>query len=379
MDRLSSKDWMSDYQQSHVDVDLISVFGTTSSTCSNTTGASAGNAGCSSSRQPDNHPFIKQEEGTRSPLSPSATTARPVKPKTDWTGEYYSILVGQSPAAISQLPPSILKPPSQHAATRTSFRSRSLSWGSSVETKPSRPDGQEAMDVFKPSVDFSSLLTPSIDAALNSMHQIDSDKSVLQCSEDVLAAITPESPPPPTDDTATVPSEPICMDIEDEEPAEEEEEPASTLDTDVAMILALSRKEKEELLKKKQVPSQKKRTNVRRVREPQVKEFVEPKETDVLFGRGGRSNHHTGNVAYRNEVGKLRDWYRSSEKNAKTDLSQLLVDWVHEEQQGRFLKLDVSSDRWYVVTNVVARRKASQALREHMTPEEREAKKGAKS
>ncbi|KAI2500276.1 hypothetical protein MHU86_14156 [Fragilaria crotonensis] len=282
MDRLSSNDWMSDYQQSHVDVDLISVFGTTSSTCSNTTGASAGNAGCSSSRQPDNHPFIKQEEGTRSPLSPSATTARPVKPKTDWTGEYYSILVGQSPAAISQLPPSILKPPSQHAATRTSFRSRSLSWGSSVETKPSRPDGQEAMDVFKPSVDFSSLLTPSIDAALNSMHQIDSDKSVLQCSEDVVAAITPESPTT-TDATATVPSEPICMDTEDEEPAEEEEEPASTLDTDVAMILALSRKEKEELLKKKQVPSQKKRTNVRRIREPQVKEFVEPKETDVLL------------------------------------------------------------------------------------------------
>ena len=39
------------------------------------------------------------------------------------------------------------------------------------------------------------------------------------------------------------------------------------------------------------------------------------------------------------------------------------------------MKLDANTQQWYIVTNIVARRKASQALREHMTPEERDAKK----
>ena len=125
-------------------------------------------------------------------------------------------------------------------------------------------------------------------------------------------------------------------------------------------------------------PEPRKRKRARRNQEPDVKHFVEPRDTDILLGRGGRSNHHPGNVAYRDQVGKLRDWYRSAEKDAKTDLSQLLVDWVHHEQNGRFLKLDAATDQWYLVTNIMARRKASQALREHMTLEERNARKGLK-
>lgn len=145
-------------------------------------------------------------------------------------------------------------------------------------------------------------------------------------------------------------------------------------------ILALAEKNKEEEAQRKKTQKAQRSKNSkasqqRRFREPIVKEYVTPSDNDVLLGRGGRSNHHPGNKAYRDKVGEIRDNYRSSEKNAKTDLSQDLVNWVQQEQQGRFLKQDVDK-KWYVVTNIVARRKASQALREHMTKEEREAMKG---
>lgn len=117
------------------------------------------------------------------------------------------------------------------------------------------------------------------------------------------------------------------------------------------------------------------RNGPRRKKEPQKKEYVENlTDLDVLCGRGGKSNHHNGNKKYRDEVGHLQQWYKSSEKNEKTDLSQCLVNYVHS-YGGRFLKLEESNKRWYLVTNHVARRKASQALREHATPEERAAKR----
>merc|ERR1712070_844285 len=147
--------------------------------------------------------------------------------------------------------------------------------------------------------------------------------------------------------------------------------------TDIAStIVALAEKNKKEEERKQTKKAQRNKTKVnnRRFKEPIIKEYVIPTDNDVLLGRGGRSNHHPGNKAYRDEVGNIRDSYRTSEKSHKTDLSQMLVNWVQQERRGRFLKQDASK-QWYVVTNIVARRKASQALREHMTKEEREAMK----
>ena len=118
----------------------------------------------------------------------------------------------------------------------------------------------------------------------------------------------------------------------------------------------------------------KKKKKSRRNSDPTVKEYVEPCDTDVLLGRGGRSNHHPGNKRYRDEVHNLQKWYKTSAKTEKTDLSQCLVNYIHS-YGGRFLKLDATNGKWFIVTNIVARRKASQALREHMTLEERAAKK----
>uniref|UniRef100_A0A7S1URE3 DUF6824 domain-containing protein n=1 Tax=Grammatophora oceanica TaxID=210454 RepID=A0A7S1URE3_9STRA len=124
----------------------------------------------------------------------------------------------------------------------------------------------------------------------------------------------------------------------------------------------------------------KKRRRPRKKKPEPPKDYIvghQPTENDVLLGRGGRSNHWAGNKRYRKEVHNLQHWYKSSAKNEKTDLSQCLVNYVHQ-YGGRFLKLDESCQRWYVVPNLVARRKASQALREHMTPEEREAFKAGR-
>lgn len=95
-----------------------------------------------------------------------------------------------------------------------------------------------------------------------------------------------------------------------------------------------------------------------------------------MLGRGGRSNHHPGNKKYRAEVLKLQKWYKSSGKNKKTVLAQCLVDFVHS-YGGRFVKQEKASGKWFVVNNEMARRKASQALRELMTMEERAAKNAA--
>jgi hypothetical protein len=142
---------------------------------------------------------------------------------------------------------------------------------------------------------------------------------------------------------------------------------STSLDVSIKQVI-------EQTIAKAQVEKSR-RNGARRKKEPQKKEYVENlTDLDVLCGRGGKSNHHNGNKKYRDEVGNLQQWYKSSEKNEKTDLSQCLVNYVHS-YGGRFLKMEESNKRWYLVTNHVARRKASQALREHATPEERAAKR----
>ena len=126
---------------------------------------------------------------------------------------------------------------------------------------------------------------------------------------------------------------------------------------------------------KKTAPKKKRKRKPRKKVIPEVKHFVKPNENDVLLGRGGRSNHHAGNKRYREEVKNLRSWYLSNtDKDEKTRISQSLVDLVHA-YEGRFLEEDKEVGGWYVVPNIVARRKASQALREDDDPDKRALKR----
>jgi hypothetical protein len=87
------------------------------------------------------------------------------------------------------------------------------------------------------------------------------------------------------------------------------------------------------------------------------------KETDVLCGRGGKSNHHVGNKRYRQVIGEFRLKYQGTyAKTDKTALSRAIVGHVHG-YGGRFLKRD-RSGKWILLTKGEARKKTAQALRE---------------
>ena len=122
--------------------------------------------------------------------------------------------------------------------------------------------------------------------------------------------------------------------------------------------------------------TQKKKKRNRKPRKkiiPKHKKYVEPTDNDVLQGRGGRSNHHPGNNRYRDEVERRQNWYKKTEdKDEKTSISEALVLYV-QSYGGNFLEKD--DNGWYVIDDVVARRKTSQALREDKDPEKRKAKR----
>lgn len=105
--------------------------------------------------------------------------------------------------------------------------------------------------------------------------------------------------------------------------------------------------------------------------------IANPTDTDILMGRGGKSNHHPGNKRYREEIQNFKKTYSElTNKEEKTDLSRHVVDFVHK-YKGRFLALDKTHDppRWYEITDAVARRKVSQALREDVDPVKRQEKR----
>jgi len=95
--------------------------------------------------------------------------------------------------------------------------------------------------------------------------------------------------------------------------------------------------------------------------------IVEPRDQDVLFGRGGRTNHHPGNKRFRQLVEDHRQAYRQLQGNKlKQKIALDIVNLIYGEN-GRFLKLNSSNNMWQDVGKKAARGKTSQALREATT------------
>ena len=79
---------------------------------------------------------------------------------------------------------------------------------------------------------------------------------------------------------------------------------------------------------------------------------------------------------YREKVTEMQEYYRNHcVKNEKTKVAQSIVDYITQEYGGRFLELDKDSNKWYIVPNIMSRRKVGQALRENNTEEARQAKR----
>ena len=90
---------------------------------------------------------------------------------------------------------------------------------------------------------------------------------------------------------------------------------------------------------------------------------LRPTDNDVLLGRGGATNAHEGNKRFRQYVLKIQPTYIAMQSRAKKSLiSQSIVDQV-KSAGGRFLKQ--ADGEWVVVSDFVAAKKASQALREN--------------
>jgi hypothetical protein len=109
---------------------------------------------------------------------------------------------------------------------------------------------------------------------------------------------------------------------------------------------------------------------------PPVSEIItQILEHDVLCGRGGETNHHTGNIKYRQLVKCYQPLYIASKRRDKPRIAQTIVHHVRQNG-GRFLKKQGNS--WRDVGNTKAREKTSQALREG-APELRNPEKDEKT
>mmetsp|Transcript_20844 Transcript_20844/g.23299 ORF Transcript_20844/g.23299 Transcript_20844/m.23299 type:complete len:182 (-) Transcript_20844:334-879(-) len=97
---------------------------------------------------------------------------------------------------------------------------------------------------------------------------------------------------------------------------------------------------------------------------------------DVLCGRGALTNEHPGNEWFRRLVRSNRQLYRSCPKHTKLLVAKAIVQAVQRNQRnppGRFLEKTKTEDgslsnMWTPINYKNAVEKASQALREKVTP-----------
>ena len=90
---------------------------------------------------------------------------------------------------------------------------------------------------------------------------------------------------------------------------------------------------------------------------------MEPRDNDVICGRGGAALNHPGNQKYRRLVNLNKSVYITCLKNEKLKLSKSIVEAIRE-QHGRFLERDAKTGAWYDIGDKKAISKTSQALRE---------------
>jgi hypothetical protein len=84
-------------------------------------------------------------------------------------------------------------------------------------------------------------------------------------------------------------------------------------------------------------PTKKKKT---RKPIPQNKVFIaKPTDSDVLCGRGGRSNYHPGNQVYLDEIKELKPRYLEALKKGKTQIAQSVVDYMNNEGMGLLCRI----------------------------------------
>ena len=96
-----------------------------------------------------------------------------------------------------------------------------------------------------------------------------------------------------------------------------------------------------------------------------LRNIKDPHDNDVMYGRGGGTNHHPGNKRYRKWVEDRKLEYVNSKRLDKPLVAlEIIRKWRAQLPPGRFLKLDEKTGLWNDVGDKKAREKTSQALRE---------------
>lgn len=90
--------------------------------------------------------------------------------------------------------------------------------------------------------------------------------------------------------------------------------------------------------------------------------IIEPRDSDVICGRGGSSLRHPGNQTYRRLVNLNKGLYITCLKTEKLKISRSIVAAIRE-QKGRFIEKD-KDGTYYDIGDKKAVEKTSQALRE---------------
>lgn len=94
-----------------------------------------------------------------------------------------------------------------------------------------------------------------------------------------------------------------------------------------------------------------------------------PGQNDCMFGRGGGTSNHIGNINFRLLVEKFKKRYAETSKLDKPHVAELVVrQWRARNPPGRFLARtnpeEGTMSKWHDVGDKRARRKCAQALRE---------------
>lgn len=109
-----------------------------------------------------------------------------------------------------------------------------------------------------------------------------------------------------------------------------------------------------------------------------LKNIRDPTHNDILYGRGGGTNHHPGNKRYRKWVEDRKVEYVNSKRLDKPVVAlDIVKKWRSQSPPGRFLKMDDKTGLWNDVGDKKAREKTSQALREKAPQIRRELEEAA--
>jgi hypothetical protein len=90
----------------------------------------------------------------------------------------------------------------------------------------------------------------------------------------------------------------------------------------------------------------------------------EPREDDVLFGRGPVHQHHPGNRRMQLLLDNHREEYDKADRFDKTVIARTIIQMI-ESKRGRFLKFEKNRNIWEEVPDKMARDKVSHAMRDN--------------